>query len=245
MTKKKKLFIVLTSVLSLVLVVGISYLSYFLAVILPDRKEKEEQLQKAKEYYSQKLINYSNENNEYDDYEVDVVFIGDSLTDGYNLDNYYSDTGYIVSNRGIGGDTTYGLKDRLAVSVLDLKPKVCVMLIGGNNPETMFEDYEDILITFKEQLPKTKILLVSHAPTNGEHWGSKNKLFAYNNVIIELLSKKYNYEFVDIYTPMIDLETGMMKESYTSDGAHFTAEGYVVVTNQIKPVIQSLVQNWQ
>ncbi|MBR2322966.1 MAG: lipolytic protein G-D-S-L family, partial [Clostridia bacterium] len=59
------------------------------------------------EYYDAKIATYIDENEKYDDYEVDVAFLGDSLTDGYDLEKYYPQ--YLVLNRGIGGETTFGL----------------------------------------------------------------------------------------------------------------------------------------
>ncbi len=237
MNKKK---IVIFILLALILIAGAAGAIYYFTVQLPEIRAKEEQMKEYRKFYARMLEEYAAENELYGDLEVDVAFIGDSLTAGYDVKGHYPE--YLVTNRAIGGETTYGLRERLALSVLELKPKVCVMLIGGNNPDTMFEDYEDMLIIFKEQMPDTKIVLVSHAPTCGEHWGHRNELFAYNNVKIKLLADKYGCEFVDIYSPMLDLETGMMNEKYTVDGAHFTEAGYAVYTEQLKPVIDKLLQ---
>ncbi len=236
----KKRRIIICIVVVFILLVSTVGIVYGLTVKLPEIKEKEAQLKEYNAFYARMLEEYAAENERYEDLEVDVAFVGDSLTAGYDVKRYYPE--YLVTNRGIGGDTTYRLKERLAVSVLDLKPKVCVLLIGGNNPDTMFEDYEDILIAFRENMPETEIVLVSHAPTCGPHWGSKNKLFAYNNVRIKLLAEKYGHTFVDIYAPMLDLATGQMNEKYTVDGAHFTAEGYEVYTARLKPVLDRLLQ---
>ncbi len=236
----KKRNIIIISVVLLAVIVLATVLVYYFAFKLPEIREKEEQQRKFNELYAQMLVDYDNENKLYSPLEVDVAFIGDSLVAGYDVKSYYAE--YLVLNRGIGGETTYGLKDRLAVSVLDLKPKVCVMLIGGNNPDTMFDDYEDILLTFKKQIPETEIVILSHAPTSGPHWGHRNELFAYNNVKIKLLAEKYDFTFVDIYSPLLDLETGKMNEDYTVDGAHFTKAGYDVVTNEIKVVIDELLR---
>ncbi len=236
--KHKKIIVFI--VLALLVIASAAGAIYYFAVKLPEAKAKEEQMKKYMEFYAQQLELYADENELYADLEVDVAFIGDSLTAGYDVKSHYPE--YLVTNRAIGGETTHGLKDRLAVSVLELKPKICVMLIGGNNPDTMFDDYEDMLITFNEQMPDTKIVLISHAPTSGQHWGPRNEKFAYNNVKIKLLAEKYGHEFVDIYSPMLDLETGAMNEIYTVDGAHFTAAGYDVYTAQLKPVIDRLLQ---
>ena len=76
--------------------------------------------------------------------EIDVAFLGDSLTDGYDLEKYYPE--FKTANRGIAGETTGGLESRLQVSVYDLKPKVCVMLIGANNMDTMFKLYIGLVL---------------------------------------------------------------------------------------------------
>ncbi len=233
---KKKLVLLIAFLLALALVAGVVY--YFV-VKLPESQEREAREKEYKAFYAQMLEEYARENERYDDFAVDVAFLGDSITAGYDVKSYYPE--YLVANRGIGGETTYGLKDRLDVSVLDLKPKVCVMLIGGNNIDTMFEDFEDILISFQEKIPETKIVLVSLSPTS-DPIAERNKTLAYNNVKIKLLADKYGYEFVDIYTPLFDLETGKMKAEYTPDGAHHTPEGYRVITEAIKPVVDELLK---
>ena len=207
--------------------------------VVKHKKEKEQQLL-VQEYYSSKLELYRKENEKYADYEVDVAFLGDSLTDGYDLEKYYPE--YVVSNRGIGGETTYGLKKRMQVSVYDLKPKVVVMLIGGNNLDTMFNDYEDILKELENNLPSTKIVLLS-LTAMGKDWAYKNEIACFNNIKIKLLASKYDCEFVDLYTHLFDLNTNEINSNYTNDGVHFTSDGYKVVTDQIKPVLAQMLNN--
>ncbi len=235
MNMKKKIGIIFLIFILLTLALGSVYLFGF---YLPEREERLERERLVAEYREAKYQKYEEENLLYEDYEVDVAFLGDSLTDGYDLEKYYPE--YLTANRGIGGETTYGLKDRLKLSVYDLKPKVAVMLIGGNNLDTMFEDYEDILIGFRDNIPDTKIVLVSLTAMGGD-WKKKNEIASYNNVKIKLLAEKYGYEFVDLYTPLFDLETGEIKAEYTTDGAHQTSLGYEVFTENIKPVIERLL----
>ena len=194
-------------------------------------------------YRAAKIASYILENDKYADYEVDAAFIGDSLTDGYNVNEYYPNI--TVSNRGIGGDKTYDLYERLQVSLYDLRPKVAVMLIGGNNLDSMFDNYEDILIGFKENIPKTKIILLSLTSMGGEHWGKNNELAAYNNVKIKLLAEKYGYAFVDLYTPLFNLESGEIYSEYTTDGGHLTAKGYDVLTREITPMLTAQLYLWE
>ncbi len=234
--KKIKIAIVLFFALALCICSGFAY---YYNVALTKIREQEKSQEWYKSFYAGKLEEYKNENNKYSEFEVDVAFLGDSITDGYDVKSYYPE--YLVTNRGIGGDTTHGLKDRLDVSVLTLKPKVCVMLIGINNLDTMFEDYEEILISFKEKMPDTKIVLVSIPPMSAG-LAYRNETAAYNNVKIKILAEKYGYEYVDIYSPLLDLETGEMKSEYTPDGLHHTPEGYKVITKAIKPVVDNLLK---
>ena len=236
MTKKKKI-IFATVASSILLTIGVS-LTYIFAVALPQKQENEQLLKEMQEYYDAKLAMYTEENERYDDYEVDVASLGDSLTDGYDLEKYYPQ--YLVLNRGIAGDTTFGLEKRLEVSVYDLKPKVAVMLIGANNFDTMFDNYENILKGFKENLPNTKIVLLSLTSMSQE-WGKNNQKAAYNNVKIKLLSEKYGYEFVDLYSPLLNLETGEIYAEYTTDGGHLTSAGYEVLTYTITPTLEQLL----
>ena len=192
-------------------------------------------------YRAEKIAMYESENAQYGDYEVDVAFLGDSLTDGYDVKKYYPQ--YLVSNRGIGGETTIGLEERMQVSLYDLKPKVAVMLIGANNMDTMFDNYESILLGFQENMPNTKIVLLSLTSMSGE-WGKKNQLAAYNNVKIKMLAEKYGYEYVDLYSALLNLDSGEIYPEYTTDGGHLTREGYEVLTAKITPAIERQVAAW-
>ena len=232
---KKRYFIPLCVIVLALIVFAIVYF----AVILPEKREEAQIEQAVQAYRAAKLEQYAKENAAYDDYEVEVAFIGDSLTDGYDLAKYYPQ--YITSNRGIGGDTTFGLEERLQVSLYDLKPQVVVMLIGANNLDSMFQNYESILKGLKENLPESKIVILSLTAMGGDHWGSKNQLAAYNNVTIKLLADKYGYTYVDLYSALYDVTIGEVYEGYTIDGGHFTHEGYTVVTAQITPVLEELL----
>ena len=232
----KKRYLILICVVALIL---LSAVIVFFAIILPQKKKEAEHEAAVRAYFDAKMEQYKRENDEYEDYEADVAFIGDSLTDGYDLAQYYPQ--YVTANRGIGGDTTFGVEERLQVSLFDLKPKVVVMLIGANNMDTMLQNYESILQSLKENLPESKIVLLSLTSMGGEHWGRKNQLAAYNNVSIKLLAQKYGYTYVDLYSALFNLSTGEIYDSYTTDGGHLTPLGYSVVTAQITPVLEDLL----
>lgn len=222
-----------------VLSVLISFLFIFLFAC---DKQDDEWQEMVRQYRESKMQTYQAENEQYADYEADVAFLGDSLTDGYDLKRYYPQ--YVVCNRGIGGETTVGLEERLQVSVYELKPKVAVMLIGANNMDSMLDNYESILIGFQENIPNTKIILLSLTSMSGE-WGKKNQLAAYNNVQIKMLAEKYDYEYVDLYSALLNLQTGEIFDEYTTDGGHLTALGYEVLTAKITPAIDKQLLQWE
>ena len=236
--KKQRLALFIGSAAAAVVTVAV--LVYLFAFYLPDKREAEERERLVREYYENKYVLYREENERYAPFEVDVAFLGDSLTDGYDLAAYYPQ--YVTANRGIGGETSHGLEARMQVSLYDLKPKVAVILIGGNNLDTMMENYERMLIGVKETLPNTKVVLVSLTAMGGDY-AKKNALAAYNNVIIKKLADKHGFAFVDVYTPLCDLEADEIAPAYTSDSVHLTARGYEVLTAAITPAIEAALGN--
>ena len=222
--------------------IAIIAISIFLVIlftkIIPEMKKRQEWDKMIAEYRENKKQQYLAENEEFNDYEVEVAFLGDSLTDGCDLAKYYPD--YVTSNRGIGGDTTTDVLGRLSYSIYDLKPQVVVLLIGGNNLKTMFNDYEDILVGLKDNVPDTKVIIVSLSAMGLDH-KDKNKIAIENNKKIYELAQKYNYYYVNIFDALYNTETGEIYSSYTSDGLHFTHEGYLVITgiinNKLKEVL--------
>lgn len=234
MSKKRKIIIAIVAA-AILLAVG---LTCVLAVTLHKRQEREQHKQAVQAYRDAKFAIYGSENEKYADYEVDVAFLGDSLTDLYDLEKYYPQ--YLTANRGIGGDTTFDLEDRLGLSVYELKPKVAVMLIGVNNIDSMLDNYERILKGLRDNLPDTEIVLLSLTSMSGT-WGLNNHLAAYNNVHIKLLAEKYGLEYVDLYSALLNPKTGEIHAEYTIDGCHLTPAGYEAVTDAVTPTLEKLL----
>ena len=209
--------------------------AYWHNVKMPQR-ESENFADFMNQYYINKTASYEDENKTLG--EVDVAFIGDSLTDGYDLAAYYPDLAVI--NRGIGGDTTHGVLARLEVSVVIPEPKVIVMMIGTNNIDDMFTDYEDIIVEMKKALPETKIVVLSVTPVTAAD-PTRNGKIALANVKIEALAEKHGITYVDMFTPLYDLETEGLRAEYTTDGLHFTPLGYEVITATVRPIIDALL----
>ncbi|HWY77815.1 MAG TPA: GDSL-type esterase/lipase family protein [Verrucomicrobiae bacterium] len=101
-----------------------------------------------------------------------LVFLGDSITQGWGDDFKGRFAGVKVANRGISGDTTRGVLIRLQEDVVDLHPAGVVLLIGTNDleenadPETIAANLKLILAKLKESNPKMPIILCQVFPSS-------------------------------------------------------------------------------
>lgn len=167
-----------------------------------------------------------------------VVFMGNSITEGWiNLrPEFFSQNPYI--NRGIGGQTTPQMLLRFHQDVIDLQPKVVVILAGtndiaGNTGPSTLKMIEDNISAMTEiaKAHKIKVVLISVLPAYEYGWAKHVKpveKIAELNKWLEEFAQKNKFEYVDCYTPMLDNRKGM-KDEYTKDGVHPTAEGYKVM----------------
>lgn len=161
----------------------------------------------------------------------DIDFIGDSITEGYDVKKYYPN--YKVANRGISGDTTDMLLTRMEVSAFSLEPKLICLLIGTNNLDTCLNNYDAILDGFYQHLPNTKVVVVSILPRRGEELCQKIRD---NNTQIAKLAEKYTYTYVDPYISFTKDNEYQIDESLFKDGLHPNNKGYEVLTNTLLPV---------
>ena len=231
MKRSVKIVIIVASVVAVLLT---TFLLVWFLYAVPAKSEKErEELVRA--YREAKFAMYEKENAALTPGETQVVFLGDSLTDGCDLKKNYPE--FSCLNRGIGGDRTSDLLERMKISVYDVRPQVAVLLIGGNNLSSMFEDYEEILKGLQGTIPQTKVILLSLTSMGGR-FAEKNKIAALNNQKIKAFAEEYGYEYVDVFYPLFDPDTMEIRAEYTSDGAHLTDKGYEVVSAAVTPAIK-------
>ena len=234
-TKKDVIYI---SVI-LLLLIAVSVLS---VLLVTGHKEDGGILQ----YYNEKCAAFELENANLA--KGQIVFIGDSITDGYVLDDYYSDLTLSVYNRGIGGDSTGGVLKRLDLSVVDIRPSKVVLMIGindingGVSDSVLIKNYGEILEKIKRELPKTEVYCMSILPVNKEleSYGvdiPKNlERVKKNNIEIKRLAEEYGYCFVDLFENFLDSE-GHLKSELSIDGIHLNANGYRLWTEKLKPYL--------
>ena len=210
-------------------------------VILVGNFEKLKQ-EPEKSYYEIKCEAFGVQNSNLS--KNQIVFIGDSITDGYKLDNYYADLDLATYNRGINGDTSSGVLARLQTSLIDLAPSKVVLMIGindiglGRTNDEIIANYTAILSNIKQNLPTTKVFCMSVLPVGTQllDYISNEQVVDLNSKISQLAAQR-DCQFVDIYSDFVT-QDGLINPEYTIDGIHPNAVGYDVWTNKIKPLLQ-------
>jgi len=170
--------------------------------------------------------------------EKRVVFMGNSITEGWKdlSPGFFSGKPYIC--RGISGQTTPQMLIRFRRDVIALKPKVVVILAGindiaGNTGPASLEMIEDN-ITSMAELAKAngiQVILSSVLPAFDFPWNPG--VFPSERIIqLNKLIKKYASEnsccYIDYYSSMVDANKGL-RSDYTNDGVHPNAAGYKVM----------------
>ena len=118
----------------------------------------------SKSYHNEKCKEFANENLTFS--KGQIVFLGDSITDLCELDVYYEDLELKLYNRGISGDTTVDLKNRLDVSAFEIEPSIIVLMIGtndinwGRSTNAIMETYEEIVSEIYNRLPNVKLYVI-------------------------------------------------------------------------------------
>jgi lysophospholipase L1-like esterase len=180
-----------------------------------------------------------------------VVFLGDSITDGWKLGQSFPDKAYV--NRGIGGQTTPQMLVRMYPDVIDLKPAALIILAGTNDisrntgPETITMIEENFqAMTELAQAHGIKVILCSLTPVSDY---TKNKQTVARppadilklNVWLRDYAVKAHAGFADYYAATID-DKGMLREGYSDDGLHPNLKGYELMAPVAESAIEKALQ---
>jgi lysophospholipase L1-like esterase len=159
-----------------------------------------------------------------------VVFLGNSLTEGFDLKKFFPD--FQPINRGINGDHIDGLLERFDYSILTLKPsKLFVMIgindIGAGDPDSLIQsNYQKLLRTILKSLPNTRIYIQSILPTTAQWSNCPKEKIKRTNKFIRDFSTRFGFTWIDLYSNFATKD-GFLKKDYTSDGLHLNSKGYV------------------
>jgi lysophospholipase L1-like esterase len=182
-----------------------------------------------------------------------VVFMGDSITDGWGkrYGKFFPGKPYI--NRGISGQTTPQMLIRFRPDVIALKPKVVVILAGtndisGNTGPSTLEMIEDNLASMVDLAQKNniKVVLSSVMPVcdyiQNQTKRRPNEQIIALNQWIKGYAAGHNVIYLDYYTPMLD-DKGVLKQSITFDGLHPNSEGYDIMMPLAQKAIDQALRN--
>lgn len=178
-----------------------------------------------------------------------VVFLGDSITQGWGDSMGDSFPGLKVANRGISGDTTRGMLLRLDQDVLALKPKALVMLMGTNDLEegadaaSVAQNIELMLKSIQKHNPALPVTLCRVFPASASKKRPADQIQAINTAIANVAKNFSQVTLVDTWTLFAD-EKGDAKPAEFPDLLHPNQAGYSKWAAAIRPILatQGLIE---
>jgi lysophospholipase L1-like esterase len=178
-----------------------------------------------------------------------VVFFGDSITDGWKLNQYFPGKPYI--NRGISGQITGEMLGRMQADVIALKPEAMVILAGTNDlargvPVPTIQNNLTMIGSLAEQAG-IKPVFASILPVSDHHKdvnpnyertpGRPPEKIRELNAWLAAMCKARGFRYLDYFSAMVD-ENGQLRADLAEDGLHPNAEGYKIMA----PLAQAAIQ---
>ena len=185
-----------------------------------------------------------------------ILFAGSSLAEQFPIHEFVSElpTSTLIYNRGVSGEVMHGFRQNLQVLVYDLEPSKLFINIGTNDmnmpnfqEEAHLVGYEALLKEIQEQLPETKIYLLSYYPVNPNKESfipkeqvaqmlktRNNQAIVHINQQLELLASRLDITYIDVHHCLLD-SCGQLEESLTIEGMHLWPEAYYKVFQVLKP----------
>jgi len=189
---------------------------------------------------------------------VDFVFIGDSITQRWELNAFFGNKGKMILNRGIGGDTSEYVLKRFEADVLQLKPGVCIMNIGINDswelegdPWTCREGKKMHLIESltisninsiieKSNMYGLKLVVCSILPTNMSFTTKnveRNQFIVNVNKTIKSICETKNCIYVDFHSRLVGADGFTIADDLTIEGIHPHVVGYNIMAKVLREIL--------
>jgi acyl-CoA thioesterase I len=178
--------------------------------------------------------------------QADVVFFGDSITDLWDLESYFPNRSCV--NRGISGQTTPQMLVRFRPDVLNLKPKVVVILAGtndiaGNTGRMSIEQIQNNLMSIADlaKIRKVRLIMASILPVSEERSMTRpvSKIQTLNQWIMQYCEAN-QLLYLDYYSSMVD-ERGYLRSELSEDGLHPNARGYEIMAPLAEAAIERAI----
>ena len=181
-----------------------------------------------------------------------VVFMGNSITEGWSNANpdFFKNNSYI--NRGISGQTTPQMLLRFRQDVIDLKPKIVVILAGtndiaGNTGPMTLEQIRDNMLSMVELAKANNIfpIVCSVLPAYDYPWRpgkQPNIKIPKLNTMLKAMAEEEDVMYLDYFSEMADDRNGLPK-ALTTDEVHLTKAGYAEMEKSVQKAIVQVVKN--
>ncbi|MGV3719741.1 MAG: GDSL-type esterase/lipase family protein [Actinomycetota bacterium] len=214
------------------------------AVAKEEKKPAVDLLALFKFHYENRVRSFKEQNQAYQN----VVLVGDSITEGFEVSKYFP--GRRVLNRGIGGDVIgnalppddpRGVLKRLDASVFDCAATDVFLMIGindlntGRDPASMEVGYRTLLEKIKRHSPTLRVHVQSLLPTRGAH-AARNAPVREFNTRLAKVTAEYGYDFLNLHPLFTDAQ-GELKAELTADGLHLNEAAYRVWRAEIIRVL--------
>ena len=199
---------------------------------ISDAQQKKAEKPKFSPFYYHKVSHFRTLPNT----KNEIIFLGNSITDYCEWAELFQNPN--IKNRGISGDVTDGVLERLD-EVTESQPAKIFIMIGindlsrGKSEEYIFNNYKKIINRIKKETPKTKIYIESILPVNearGKYKNHTNKtenVISLNKQLKTLAEETDNAQFIDLFTAFAD-KNQRLAFKYSLDGLHLNGDGYLV-----------------
>jgi len=191
---------------------------------------------------------------------VDFVFLGDSITHYWELDAYFRSDSGLILNRGIAGDGSEFALRRYQADVIQLKPKMAIVMIGINDTKfrSVFPSASSPLNPDPEKIVHTivtnvrqiahlssdhdiEIAICSVLPLNlplSSRSGECNRIVARANLALQSFANKQRLRFVDYHRQFAREDGLTMREDLTDDGIHPHSSGYEIMAQVLAETLE-------
>lgn len=163
----------------------------------------------------------------------DTVFIGDSITEGFPLQEMMGSLHF--RNRGIGSNVTSQVLERVEELVRD-RPASVFLMMGTNDlrigvpVDTVVANYRAVIDIIQSRSPDTRIFVQSVLPVAGVQ-GDRNQRIKELNTALERLE---GIVYIDLHSRFV-AESGELKQELSYDGLHLNYKGYKLWAEALKP----------
>jgi len=191
----------------------------------------------------------------------DILFIGDSITQLWDLNAYFGDSGKLIVNRGISGDSSEYVLKRFDADVIQLKPKLVIMMIGtndifatnddpwcrmkGTDKETVVAGTQSNIKAIVEKCKENniEIALCSIIPSDiappfdkEMRWELTKRL---NDFIKELCVENI-IKYIDYHSKLCQADGKTLIYDLSPDGIHPNAKGYEIMAKVLRDNIKEI-----